>query len=239
MTHRADGDRPALILIAHGSHDSRAADTLRGIRDLVAGELPGVDAHLGFLDHVEPHPLEVLATVRARSVVLVPLLLSAAFHVRVDIAAIADSARIEGRRVAVTDSLVPHPLLNAVVDDRLTAAGVEAGTPLVLAAAGTSSAEANADTEQAGLALARHRRSAVHVAYLTAAKPTVSQELSRLAVSAEGLAVVTWLLAPGHFAAAVGAAAAAAGVPYTEVLGAHPALARVLVERYNAAAKAS
>jgi sirohydrochlorin ferrochelatase len=231
-------DRPALILVAHGSRAPGAADTARELRDLVAGELPGVPVHLGFLDHAEPHPREILTTTHG-SVVLVPLLLAAAFHVQVDITEIADTARRGGRRVSVADPIVPHPLLNAVVDDRLTAAGVEAGTTLVLAAAGTSSAEANAGTEQAGRALAQHRGSAVHVAYLTAAEPAVSQELSRLEAAGRPFAVVTWLLASGHFAAEVGAAAAAVGVPCTEALGAHPALARVLVERYNAAAKAS
>jgi sirohydrochlorin ferrochelatase len=231
--------RPTLLLVAHGSADPRATTTSRELRDAVARRVPDVAVHLGFLDHAAPHPAQLIAALPPGPIVLVPLLLAAAFHVHVDIAAVADGARATGRRVAVSAALAPHPLLLAAAHDRLHEAGIDTGSALVLAAAGTSDPEANAMTELVAKTLAAQRGTHIVAAYASAAEPTVSQALSTLQAEHDQVGVLTWLLSPGRFADTIATAAIAAGAPYTAALGPHPGVADALVDRYNAAANAS
>jgi sirohydrochlorin ferrochelatase len=230
---------PALVLVAHGSRDPRAADVCAQIRAGVAALAPGVDVRLGFLDHVPPNPAEVLAALPPGPAVLVPLLLATAFHVDVDIAAIAKGAHAGGREVTVAAALIPHPNLLSIADDRLAEAAIGPDAAIVLAAAGTSSTAANAATERIARSLAIRRGTPVFAGYASAAKPTVAQAISQLRADDMTVGVLSWLLAPGRFAAAIADAAREAGVPSTAVLGAHPALARALLDRYKAAANAS
>lgn len=209
------------------------------VRAAVAAAAPGVDVHLGFLDHVAPEPAEILTTLPPGPAVLVPLLLAAAFHVHVDLATIADEARSAGRDIAVAPALIPHPALLSVAEDRLAEAGIGPDAAIVLAAAGTSSATANAATERIARDLSIRRAAPVLAGYASAAKPTVSQAISQLRTEANMVGVLSWLLAPGRFATTIAGAARDAGVPSTAVLGAHPALISALLDRYNEAANAS
>ena len=78
---------------------------------------------------------------------IVPLLLSTGYHLTTDL---AGAARATGARLA--DPLGPDPLLVTALAGRLAEAGVPDGTPVVLAAAGSSDPAAEADAaEQAGL----------------------------------------------------------------------------------------
>lgn len=226
---------PALVLVAHGSSEPAAARTCRELRDAVAAHLPAADVTLTFLGHTPPHPAEALAAMPAGPAVLVPLLLATAYHVEVDLAAVADGARAAGRSVAVTESLMPHPLLLAVADDRLTERGITPDSALVLAAAGSTSASATAQTARFARTLAAHRDAPVVSGFAAGATPTVREAIALLRSGHRPVAVLTWLLAPGRFAAQIEADAQDGAVPYTGVLGAHPALARALVDRYATA----
>src|SRR4051794_20274573 len=135
-----------LLLVAHGSADRRAGAMTRALARSVAAARPGVDVRVSFLDHAGPRPDEVLFALSRlghRSAAVVPLLLTAAFHDRIDLPGVLARARADGLPLdaAQADVLGPvggatHPLLvRALVrrleETRLSYDGV------VLVAAGT------------------------------------------------------------------------------------------------------
>ena len=104
-------DQP-VVLVAHGSRDPRAAAATRALARAVAAARPGLPVLTSYLDHTDPSPGQVLRGLQEagyRSAVVVPLLLTAAYHQRVDIPGAISAARSEGLRmpVAVADVLGP------------------------------------------------------------------------------------------------------------------------------------
>src|SRR5688572_30060735 len=78
--------RRSVLLVAHGSRDPRAAGTTRALARTVAAVRPGLDVRVAFLELSRPGPAEVLAVMPAGTVV-VPLLLTRAYHGAVDLPA--------------------------------------------------------------------------------------------------------------------------------------------------------
>jgi sirohydrochlorin ferrochelatase len=221
---------PALLAVAHGSTNPAAADVIRKLAGQVGRLAPMLDVHVAFLGHAEPSlPAELSAA--GSGTVIVPLLLSSGYHVSTDIAEAACSA---GARVAAP--LGPDQLLLIALTARLAEAGVPGGTPVVLAAAGSSDPAGAADVEQQAELLAAQLDAPVLAGYLSAARPTVAEAVERLREqSGKPVAVASYLLAPGHFSDQL----AACGADWvTDPLGGHPALAGVVVDRYRTAAKA-
>jgi len=114
-------------------------------------------------------------------VVVVPLLLSTGYHIAVDIRAAATAA---GARMAAP--LGPDRRLATALADQLGAAGVPAGTPVVLAAAGSSDPKAIADVEKQAALLAEVQDADVLAAYASAGTPTVAEAVA----AAPGVTVV-------------------------------------------------
>ncbi len=168
---------PPLVAVAHGSRDPRAAATVRALLDLVcrraagAGH-PGLDVRAAYLGHAAPTLGQALGALDGAAVIL-PLLLTAAYHSKTDIPKALHEARSTRPRLDVTYGrpLGPHPLLLRALDRRLAEAlqdadaqnagqnpgqnpgpgGTSAGeavppgeTTVVLAAAGSSDPAANA-----------------------------------------------------------------------------------------------
>ena len=159
-----------------------------------------------------------------------PLLLSTGYHLTADIAGAATSA---GARVA--GPLGPDELLLTALTARLSEAGVPAGTPVVLAAAGSSDPAAAADVQKQADLLADRLRVPVVGAFASAAQPTVPDAVAELRQrTGLPIAVASYLLAPGHFQDQL----YGSGADWvTEPLGGHPALAGLVIERYRTAAK--
>jgi sirohydrochlorin ferrochelatase len=222
--------RPALLAVAHGSRNPAAADVIRELARQIGRLAPMLDVHVAFLGHAEPSlPAELSAA--GADAVIVPLLLSSGYHISADI---ADAASSSGARVA--GPLGPDQLLLTALAARLAEAGVPGGTPVVLAAAGSSDPAATTDVEkQAGL-LAEQLGVPVLAAYLSAATPTVPEAVARLrAESGLPVAVASYLLAPGHFQDQL----ADCGADWvTAPLGDHPALAGVVIDRYRTVVRA-
>ncbi|MCM0678628.1 CbiX/SirB N-terminal domain-containing protein, partial [Micromonospora phytophila] len=110
MPGRAVGD--PVVLVAHGSRDPRAAEATRALARAVSAARPGIPVLPSWLDHTEPGPTAVLRDLAAAGhprAVLVLLLLTAAYHRRVDIPAAVAAAREAGASIAVrvTDVLGP------------------------------------------------------------------------------------------------------------------------------------
>jgi sirohydrochlorin ferrochelatase len=165
-------------------------------------------------------------------VVVVPLLLGAGYHVKVDI-----RARVPAG-IPVAAPLGPHPRLVRAVVDRLRAAGWEPGEPVVLAAAGSADAEAVLATRHAARLLDLVTGSPVQPAFAAAATPRVPAAVAALRARHPGrrVAVAPYLLAPGRFADAVATAPADL---VSAPLGAHPELADLILRRYDEARAAA
>ncbi|MFD8530794.1 sirohydrochlorin chelatase [Streptosporangium canum] len=243
MTWHVHGAMPAipLIAVAHGSRDPRAAATVEELLDLVRRARPEIPVRAAYLDHASPTLAGALSGL-AEAVVL-PLLLTEAYHSRVDIpgALAGVTARRPLLRVHRGATLGPHPLLLTALERRLAEAGVEPGDPgtaVVLVSAGSSDRRANATVSGvAGDWAGRRGWWSVTAAYASAADPTPEQEVRRLLdAGAPRVVVAPYLLAPGHFADKIRRDTLAAGAwAVADVLGAAPELAAVLVERYERA----
>jgi sirohydrochlorin ferrochelatase len=258
----ASAGSPPLVAVAHGSKDPRAAATVSELLDVVTARAAdatggGVDVRAAFLDHCAPSLPQVLGALggRTRSCIVVPLLLTAAYHSKSDIpaqlAAASGTAAGSGGALDVrrADTLGPHPLLLAALERRLREAGValdsaadRARTSVVLAAAGSSDPAANATIADLAAGWQRDRGwRAVVPAYASAAGPSPAEAVASLSDAADGadvpVVVATYLLAPGYFADKIRAASAEAGASaVSAVLGAAPEVADVVVARYRAAA---
>jgi len=134
-----------LLLAAHGSRDPRFAHTAGRIADRVAERLPEVDVRLAFLDLNTPTVAEALPTLTG-SVTVVPLLLSDAFHARVDLPAIISAAqqRNPDLDVVQTAPLGADLRLAGAAADRLRQAGLRPGDGIICAAVGSTDPSNNA-----------------------------------------------------------------------------------------------
>ncbi len=220
--------RPTLLAVAHGSAHPSAANAIAALAGQVSRLAPTLDVATAFVRHAEPGLADALAQA-GRGAVLVPLLLSTGHHLTSDIvpAALAAGAR-------VTEPLGPDPLLTFALRARLAEAGVPTGTNVVLAAAGSADPVASAAvTKQADL-LAEALGVRVVTAFAAAGQPTVREAVGVLRSRRGGpVAVATYLLAPGHFHERL----ASAGAGWvTRPLGAHPAVAALVIDRYRTAA---
>jgi sirohydrochlorin ferrochelatase len=220
--------KPALLAVAHGSRNPAATDVINTLARQVRRLAPVLDVHVAFIEHAEPSLPASLGTAGSNPVI-VPLLLSAGYHLAADITSAATSA---GARVA--GPLGPDELLLTALTARLTEAGVPAGMPVVLAAAGSSDPAGAADVRKQADLLAERLHAPVVGAFATAARPTVTEAVTNLREQT-GLpvAVASYLLAPGHFQELLHES----GADWiTEPLGGHPAVAGLVIERYRTAA---
>ena len=244
------GPPPPLVLVAHGSRDPRALVTVRALQDRVREQRPGLDVHLGHielnapllpdtLDELAPlAPVGAPGTPSVTEVVLVPLLFSRGYHVKHDIPEMAAAARVHAR---VAAPLGPHPLLAETLHARLTEAGWPTRTTdaerrvsaVVLAAAGSRDPESAAGTRRTARLLAERLGVPVVPAYASAASPTVPEAVRELAARGRNrIAVASCFTAPGRFA---GQCADAAPWIAAAPLGDHPAMARLVLHRYDQA----
>ncbi|MEU6080923.1 sirohydrochlorin chelatase [Streptomyces sp. NPDC047108] len=245
---RPHGDRrntrpPTLVAVAHGSRDPRARDTVLTLLDLVRALRPGLPVRLGHIEIDEPLLSATLAGLRGDAV-LVPLLFGRGHHVKHDLPQAA--AEAPHLRLSTALPLGPHPLLAEALHSRLAEAGWRlpgrpggpARSGVVLAAAGSRDPDSAADTARtAGLLGARLGGVPVLPAYASAAGPSVPEAVAALRASGrDRIAVASYFTAPGRFSAQC--AGLAPGVA-AEPLGAHPALARLVLHRYDEAVAAS
>src|SRR5215212_11756758 len=101
---------PALVALAHGSRDPRSAETITALVDEVRALRPDLRIEPAFLELSKPSFQTVVnKLVRARydEIVVVPLLLTEAYHAKVDVpeAVAAATARHEGLKIRTTSIL--------------------------------------------------------------------------------------------------------------------------------------
>jgi sirohydrochlorin ferrochelatase len=228
---------PALLAISHGTSSPVGAAAVASLVAAVAAR-GTAEVHPGFVDVQQPDVPAVLGTLSpGRAAVVVPLLLSAGYHVHVDLA--ADAALAPGTVVA--DALGPDDRLVEVRAARLADAGLESGGAVVLAAAGSSDARAVADCVEMAGRLGAVLGRPVSVGFISAGLPRLADEIATMRQAHPGRRVVvaSYLLAPGYFADL--AAAAGGDVTTAPLLVADgpvaEALVDVVLERYAAAVR--
>jgi len=170
-----------LLGVAHGTRSAAGQAQIRELMDAVAGRRPDLDVRLAYVDVQHPR---VAAAMRPGAVV-VPLLLSTGYHVRVDI-----PEAVAGTDARVSAPLGPDPVLTQVLAERIPT-GTDA---VVLAAAGSSYARSQADVAAVANALN------AHVAYASGSGPRVADVVAGLRqAGAVHVTVATYLLADGLF----------------------------------------
>lgn len=220
-----------LLAVAHGTRSPEGVAVIEGLVAQVRQLRPGLRVERCYLDLVHPSLPDALARLDGE-VILVPLLLGAGYHVRVDIPTAVGAA--PHLRARVARALGPHPLLADALTDRLADASWHGG-PVVLAAAGSTDPAANADA--ATVAALLHERlpgtPKVVPAYLCAAGPTPAEAVAALRADGhDRVAIAPYLLAPGYFSRL----AAKSGASLTAApLGTHDALAQLVLHRYDEA----
>ncbi|MCZ1015679.1 sirohydrochlorin chelatase [Streptomyces noursei] len=255
---------PALVAVAHGSRHPGAAPTVRALLAGIRALRPDLPVRLGHIELDRPLLADTLAGLRDEGigeVVLVPLLFGRGHHVTHDLpAALAAAPHLSG---LIAAPLGPHALLAEALHGRLLEAGFPArphdtGRPaVVLAAAGSRAPRSALDTARtAHLLSARLGGVPVLPAYAhpspatapdgdasrrpsrIAAAPTVPDAVRALADRGHhprDIAVAACFAAPGRFA---DRCAALAPGPAAAPLGDHPALARLVLHRYDQALSA-
>lgn len=232
---------PALLAVSHGTASATGAGAVATLVEAVAARLPDLPVHAGFVDVQQPDVPTCLAALRdaPSGSVVVPLLLSAGYHVHVDLREDVDAAVAAGDDVTLGGALGPDDRLVDVLERRLAEAGLRDDDTVVLAAAGSSDARAVADCEATAARLSERLDRPVAVGYIANATPRVHEVVDAARAERPGRRVVvaSYLLAPGFFADL--AARAGGDVTTAPLLVAHEdaptELVDVVVERYQAA----
>jgi len=199
---------PALVGISHGTSSDEGRRAVRGLHDAVAAAVaerhpdatPSV--RLGHVDVEQPDVPATLASLESdEPAVVVPLLLSAGYHVYVDLteAVAAETAR----PVVLSGALGPDDRLAAVLLRRLEEARLREEDAIVLAVAGSSDRRAVDDCRDMAARLAAASGRDVALGFLSAAEPRLPDAVAA-ARSDDGagggrVVVANYLLAPGFF----------------------------------------
>jgi sirohydrochlorin ferrochelatase len=234
---------PALITLAHGSRDPRSSATIKALVAETRKMRPDLRIEPAFLELAKPDFTRVvdrLVKAGFDEIVVVPLLLSDAYHAKVDVprsVALA-TARHPGLQIRVTNILGLEPRFLEVLDRRLrealSRARVRELDALVLAAAGSSDPLANQAVSRLARVWGARHKLPVTAAFASSAPPATGEAVR--AFRAEGrrhVAVASMFLAPGFLPDRAAELALEAGaVAVSEPLGCDSELARTILARY-------
>jgi sirohydrochlorin ferrochelatase len=234
---------PALVALAHGSRDPRSAATIGTLVDEVKALRPDLTIEKAFLELSRPSFQTVVDRLVRKGhdeIVVVPLLLSEAYHAKVDVPrAVAEATeRHEGLSIRTSEVLgLGTPLLDVLdlrMREALKASRVRELDALVLAAAGSSDALANQAVARLARLWGTRHRLPVTAAFASAAPPATGEAVRAFRVEGRRhIAVASLFLAPGFLPDRARELALEAGaVAVSEPLGAHPELARTVLARY-------
>jgi len=219
-------ENTTLIAVAHGTRSAAGRRQIQELAAAAARRRPGLDVRLCYVDVQEPKVADIVAGVVAErregygpAAVVVPLLLSCGYHVRVDIA-----EAVAGTDFPVSAPLGPDPVFTASLRRNLPA-GADA---VVLASAGSSDPLWVAGIREVAAELPGR----VELGYTSGSGPRVADVVARLrAEGARNVAVAAYLLAEGLFYRTLHSAGADSVTP---PLCADPAVADLVLQRFDA-----
>jgi len=238
---------PALVMVAHGSHDQRVVRITHALRAHLLAMRREVRAQAAFLDQAEPSPQDVLAILSRSGVteaVFVPLELSSAVEVdpRFEEVTLACRQEHPGIRVTVSRPIGPECSLLSVLDLRLRSALASARV-LELDGLVLSSATAG-DVRGAALLARRARQWSTHhrlpclTAVADSTGPSVTQAMQGLrSQGRRHIAVGSFFLGPDDgYTHQAELALRAGAVAVSEPLGSASEVAELVLARYAFAA---
>jgi sirohydrochlorin cobaltochelatase len=231
-----------LLIAGHGTADEAGAEQFRQFVKRVAGQLDAPVAG-GFIELSAPTIAAAVDTLGGQSrIAAVPLMLVAAGHAKGDIPAslARERFRHKGLSFVYGRPLGPHPVILALLRERLAELAPDPETTVLLVGRGSTDPDANAEVARAARLLAETTPVAgVEYAFVSLAPPDVPGGLERCRrLGAQRIAVLPYFLFTGVLPRRVAAQAArwAAGarvpVETAEVIGDCDALASLVVERY-------
>ncbi len=228
-SHLTDVGAPVLIACAHGTDNAQGRREINAVRAEISALRPELDVLEAYVDVQDPDLVDVVAALPPnRPAVIVPLLLSVGYHVKVDI------ARAAASRPGTVSALPlgPDPRLARVLQQRLVEAGVAEGDDVVLSAAGSSDACAAEDVAEVQASLAELRTGPVRPGFGAKASPSVPDAVAafREGTPSSPVALASYLLAPGFFHDQL--AKAGADVVSAPLLPS-PAIAEIALSRYD------
>lgn len=244
-------DRPAVLLVAHGTRNPRGAAEMDILTGLLRQRLNAPVGHAWLEDFAEPHvgvAVDALVAKGVRRIVSLPLLTLGAGHAKTDVPTLVAEARAAHPAIAITHGrpLGLHPALFALARTRVDAVSPRSGRSeevLIVAASGSSDPDANGDLAKAARFLAEgtgHRW--VEHCFAGVTWPSPDAVLRRVAAAGARRAVVfSWSLLAGLLEQRVAEATAAAvtnlGLQVAEAgrFGPDPLLADAVVDRYQEA----
>lgn len=225
---------PVLIACAHGTRNAEGQAAIRRVMAEIETLRPGLRVVEAYVDVQEPELGGVVEGLpEGTAAVVVPLLLSTGFHIKVDVPK-AIKTRPE---VVAARPLGPDPRLAELLATHLRAAGLTENDGVLLAAAGSSLPDGSVDSEEQARLLGELLPNKVRVAYGASAQPTVPDGVAslRAELAADGgtgkVFIASYLLATGYFHDQL--AKAGADVVAAPLLPS-PVLAEIALERYDA-----
>ncbi|WP_369045190.1 sirohydrochlorin chelatase [Sinomonas sp. P10A9] len=240
-----------LVACAHGTNNPEGKAAILGVVDQIRAARPGLTVLDAYVDVHGPELPDVVAGLPADArAVVVPLLLSVGYHVRVDI---ARAAALRPGTLAA-GPLGPDERLADLLADRLGEAGLGAEDAVVLAAAGSSNPQAAHDVERLADMLRHRIPNRILPGYGASAVPTVPEAVAEFraeeartltdrglgetdgADDAVRVVVASYLLAPGYFHDQLAVAGADA---VTAPLLPAPVIAQIALDRYDEAIAAA
>ncbi|MGI5216606.1 sirohydrochlorin chelatase [Nocardia sp. CA-290969] len=238
--HGARNLRAAILPAEHGFAGCGCTGDPIAELGAVAGSSPvRPSVRTAFVDVLGPSPSEVLRDLAAQSpdgantvpAVVVPAFLASGYHVYQDVPReVGDGGH---PAVTVTAAMGPDPALARIMVVRLRAAGWRPGDAVVFAAAGSSDPRARADVRRAAAMLTAQLATPVRTAYVATGAPRVPEVVAQLrAQGAQRVFIASYLLAHGLFHERLHQAGAT-GV--ADPIGVHPAVVRLIADRYRTA----
>lgn len=225
-----------VLLLAHGSRDPRHAATMERIGGATEA-CAGVPVRMAYLDHQGPDAAEAtrhLVAEGAGSVTVVPLLLSEAFHRKVDVPAAVRAARSAVHvGVHLAPTLGPDPALLDAAHQRLREAGGGRDAAVVLAYAGTTDRAAAAAVTRLARAWRDRWVVPVRIAHAGSTGPELAAAVADLrAYGIDRIEIASWFLAPGRLSAHVEREAARVGAAVVAApLGDSPEVVAAILDR--------
>lgn len=227
-----------LVACAHGTSSGEGRAAVLALVDQIRAARPGLTVLDAYVDVHGPELPDVVAGLPAGArAVVVPLLLSVGYHVKVDI---ARAVRSRPETLAAAP-LGPDERLADLLAARLGEAGLGPEDAVVLAAAGSSNPQAAQDVEALADMLRHRIPHRILPGYGASASPTVPEAVAELraeearpgaADDAVRVLIASYLLAPGYFHDQLAKAGADA---VTAPLLPAPVIAQIALDRFDAA----
>jgi sirohydrochlorin cobaltochelatase len=245
--------KPALLVAGHGTRDPAGVAAFTALTRRVAAEAGrrGADVAGGFIELSAPAVRDAVAGLVSRghkSMVAVPLMLSAAGHSKGDVPAalVREAARHPGLSWRYGRPLGPHPVLVQLLAERIAAAGGGLTPPhaVLVVGRGSTDPDGNADVCKAARLLWEGRDyEFTETAFVSLARPGVAEGLERCRrLGARRIVVARYFLFPGVLPDRVTEQAAEYAnahpeleIRCTDVLGDCAEIAALVAERYREA----